>query len=199
MDHASQRETPTFLWKAVLSVFFICFCLSVTTWLLPDSFPKKWEITAFTQPPMVAFGWTQYWGVFAPNPRALQYHTTATITFEDGTTKLYEFPRTQIMSQWEKFRREKQRKLFGDNIPWPEFEQFRPAVARYLALSNANPDNQPVQITMEMHQAWIPDPDPANWTYRDRLPAHTESVSPFFVYKVAKKDLLKDPTLRKGY
>lgn len=148
---------------------------------------------------MVAFGWLQYWGVFAPNPRNLLYHTTAMITFEDGTTKLYEFPRTQMMSQWEKFCREKQRKLFSDNIPWRDGEQFRPAVARYLALSNANPSNQPVQVTMEMHQSWVTDPDPKNWTYRDRLPEHTETVSPFFVYKVAKRDLVTDPTLRQSY
>jgi len=198
-DHASERERPTLLWKAALSSFIICFCLSVSTWLLPDSTPRKFELTTFIYSPMIAFGWMQYWGVFAPNPRNLLYHTTATITFEDGSTKLYEFPRTQMMSQWEKFCREKQRKLFGDNIPWKEGELFRPAVARYLALSNANPANQPTLVTMEMHQAWVTDPDPKNWTYRDRLPPHTESVSPFFVYRVAKKDLVTDPTLRQSY
>lgn len=199
INYAPVRESPIFLWKAAISVFIICFCVVVTSWLLPAEFPKKLEITTLTYPPMVAFGWIQYWGVFAPNPRNVLYHATATITFEDGTTKLYEFPRTQMMSQWEKFCREKQRKMFSDDIPWPDYEQFRPAVARYLALSNANPNNQPVQITMEMHQAWVPDPDPANWTYRNQLPEHTESLSPFFVYRVAKKDLVTDPTLRQSY
>jgi hypothetical protein len=181
---------------------------------LPD-YPYKYgqySVTNLTWPPMVAFGWTQYWGVFAPEPREMQYHTTATITFEDGSTKLYEFPRTQMMSQWEKFCREKQRKLFGDNIPWPEHEQFRPAVARYLALSNANPANQPTQVTMEMYKSFVAQPDRSEWsyrnlfsaapkkqwTYRDRIPKHTEKSVPYFVYKVAKKDVQVDPALRQS-
>ncbi|MBS2006646.1 MAG: hypothetical protein JST01_06375 [Cyanobacteria bacterium SZAS TMP-1] len=164
--------------KTVISLFLIFFLGVVCVWLLDDDYLAaiKGPITEYSKPAMGSLGWVQYWGVFAPELRNQNYHTTAVIDFEDGTSKLYEFPNTNINQKdyFSHFGGEKKRKLFNDNISWPNYEQFRPSVARFLARANDDPANPPQTVTIYWHHAWTPPPDPKHWVYRDQLPQHTE-------------------------
>lgn len=87
-----------------------------------------------------------------------------------------------------RFGREKLRKLFGDNIPWPGYEQFRPSIARYLARANADPTNPPKRITFVFNSCTTPAPQPKTFCYRDQLPEHTNKGI-FFIYDVQPQDL----------
>lgn len=174
--------------KVLVSSFLLTFFVVVGTWLLPEWIPAKGTITSYTGPVMFTAGWTQWWTLFCPEVRNVNYHLCALIEFSDGTIKCYEFPRMEKLDLITKFRREKLRKLFGDNISWASFGQFRPSVARYLARANSDPGNPVVRVTMLLNSADTPPPDYKHWCYRDELPAHTRKAI-LFNYKVNPNDL----------
>lgn len=186
---APRRPELDPAWKKCLSAFAVFFVVVVVSWLQDDS-PVRRAMTTYTWPAMVFFEWVQHWSLFSPDVRNMIYHENAIITFEDGTAQLYEFPRTQKMDQWERFRREKLRKFFLDNVIWTSMNWgwSQPPVCRYLAKSTANATNQPEQVIMFKNENVNPPPDPKNWTYLNQLPEHIHK-SITRVYSVNSEDL----------
>lgn len=177
--------------KLGVSLFLLAFFVVVGAWLLDEDYISfKPMLTHYTKWPMTSFGWTQYWGLFSPDVRQSNYHSTALIEFADGTNKLYEFPRTLIdqTDYSTHFGGEKRRKLFGDNFLWSGYAQFWPSIARYIARANNDPTNPPRVVTFTWHYADMPAPDPAQWKYRNQMPNHTQQIIKF-CYKVTPEDL----------
>lgn len=187
LDKAPSRPKLDEFWKVILNCFFVFYLFVILTWFLDES-PLRNKLIDLTWKPMAAFGWYQSWSLFSPDVRHVIYHETAVITFEDGSTKMYEFPRTSEMSQIERFRREKLRKMYGDCMPWPGYAVFLPMFARHLAYSNANPENPPKLVTFIFNMATNPPPDGPNFVMRDNLPKHTQKVLTF-VYQVPEKEI----------
>lgn len=132
-------------------------------------------------------GLGQGWSVFAPNLRRYNPHATATITFADGSTTLYEFPRMEKMSLAEKFRKEKWRKFDVDNMPWSTAAAYHEDVARYVAREvNKDPANPPLQVALTVHWAGVP--ELPTFVPSDEFPEHDKAAS-IFIYRVRKKDL----------
>lgn len=198
LNHAACKPNLTRMWKTFLALFMLAYLLPVAFWLFRDlptemvdprpSSALKAALEAISMKCMIASGSIQHWSVFSPTLNHTIYHETAIITFRDGANKIYEFPRMAKLSYFERFKHEKLRKVFGDCIPWPGYEQFLPSVARYLAVSNDNVTNPPAMLIFEQNYNVNPKPDPNNWNYRDKLPWHTgKHVT--FVYTVRKNDL----------
>ncbi|MBU6455712.1 MAG: hypothetical protein KGS72_28335 [Cyanobacteria bacterium REEB67] len=180
--------------KAGISLFIVFFLVVVGAWLLDEDYiPFKYTVTEYTKPAMATLGWVQHWSLFSPDVREVNYHSTALIEFADGTSKLYEFPRTNIDAKdySTHFGGEKKRKLFGDNMPWPGYVQFFPSIARYLARANNDPANPPRMVTVFWHRVDTPPPDPAHWVYQNQMPKHIKQYTNF-IYKVDPKDLAAD-------
>lgn len=175
--------------RTIISLYLATFFVVVLAWLLPDKvFPEKWKFTQYTWPIMASTGWVQCWSLFSPDVRDTNVHCNAFITFKDGTSKLYEFPRTQKMDLLTKFKREKMRKLFIDNFAWPSGRPFYPSIARFIARANYDKNNPPDTVTMFFQYHDTPPPDPKNWVYRDELPEHTKQGM-LLTYKVTAQDL----------
>lgn len=119
------------------------------------------------------------WNLFGPDVRDKNVHYSSVITFADGSTKLYEFPRSQKMGYFERFQKEKQRKLFIDCLPQVFTRPMLPSVARFLFDANADPTNPPRKVVFTQH--WIDTPPPGSGVKRDNLPEHTAFQS-FFQY-----------------
>lgn len=198
LHYAVHKPRLTGMWKSLLALFMLAYWLPVCFWLFRDmpsqmvnptpSSPLKAALEAISMKCMIASGSTQHWSVFSPTLNHTIYHETAIITFRDGTNKIYEFPRMAKLSYFERFKHEKLRKIFGDCIPWPGYEQFLPSVARYLAQSNNDIANPPAMLIFEQNYNVNPKPDPNNWNYRDKLPWHTGKTITF-VYTIRKNDL----------
>ncbi|MBP6594793.1 MAG: hypothetical protein KA794_10980 [Candidatus Obscuribacter sp.] len=197
LPHNSINNAPgprvrstTNLERTVISCYLATFFIVVGTWLIPDKCaPNKWVVTQYTWPIMSSMGWTQCWTLFCPEPRDVNVNADALVHFQDGTVKIYEFPRTQKMDLLTKFRRERTRKLFVDNLCWPNISsQYLPSIARYIARANDDANNPPDMVTLLVNRHMTPLPDPKNWVYRDQLPEHTEK-SVLFTYKVQPDDL----------
>lgn len=192
---AASKPAIGGFWKVIVSSFIAIYFTSVIIWLFAE-IPFQDKLAPYSHWINIADGGVQHWSLFSPSVRHVIYHETAIVSFKDGTMKLYEFPRMEKMNHWEKFKHEKLRKLFGDCIPWPGYEAFLPSVARYLAASNQDGNNQPAMITMVFNSASNPPPDPDNWNYRDRLPFHTDKLVTF-LYAVRENDFI-DTSLPQG-
>lgn len=187
------------IWVLTISLFVVAFWIPVLFWLFrdlpladealtPPSWYLKDDLEKYCMQAMIFCGSVQCWSVFSPHLNHTIYHESAVITYRDGSSKIYEFPRMSKLSYWERFKHEKLRKVFGDCIPWPGYEPFLPSVARFLALSNCDRNNQPEIVSFVFNSAINPRPDRANWNYRDNLPFHTDK-SITFVYSVRDSDL----------
>jgi hypothetical protein len=120
--------------------------------------------------------------------RTINVHMNAVITFSDGSTKIYEFPRMEKLDLAGRFQKEKMRKLCEDVLPWAGFEEFLPAVARYIARANLNPDNPPIMVTISHNWTNMPPPDPKHWVMRDHWPPHGHHYTNL-IYVVPEQDL----------
>jgi len=187
------------VWAVLISAFIFAFYLPVLFWLFrdlpradganpPPSSYVKGTLESYCTKAMIFCGSVQCWSVFSPQLNHTIYHETAVITYRDGASKIYEYPRMSKINYWERFKHEKLRKVFGDCIPWEGYEPFLPSVSQHLALSNANKNNQPEIITLVFNSSSNPKPDPKNWNYRDKLPFHTDK-SATFVYSVRDQDV----------
>ena len=195
LNNAPLKPLPESSWKAFINCFAVFFIVVVLAWFLPESNFKSTALK-FTEKPMQVLGWYQHWGLFSPLVRTNIYHETAIITFKDGSSKIYEYPRMDKMSLWEKFRREKLRKMFSDCMPWPGYNVLLPVFARHLAQSNNNPKNPPTSISYIFNWATNPDPVKERIVSRDNLPKHTNKEITF-VYHISESDLNETLTINK--
>lgn len=186
---APRRAALDPAWKKCLSAFAVFFIVVVCTWLQDDG-PIRDKMTPFTWPAMVFFEWVQHWSLFSPGVRNINYHETAVITFQDGSARLYEFHNPQKKTYWERFKHEKLRKMFLDNIIWTSmgWQWAQPPVCRYLANCVSDVKNQPEYVTMIWNNIPTPPPDEKNWTKTTNLPQHTFKEVTIF-YPVSPDDL----------
>ncbi|MEA2554504.1 MAG: hypothetical protein QOJ65_2680 [Fimbriimonadaceae bacterium] len=99
-------------------------------------------------------GFWQYWDMFSPNPASIDFYGTATITYKDGTRKLYQYPRMYTMGTTEKYVSERYRKFY-ERAHLEDFKWIWPTFAQRVALlTYKDPANPPVKIVLTRH--WLP-------------------------------------------
>ena len=106
------------------------------------------------------FGLWQGWSVFE-KPRKYNGYLTATITFKDGSTKEWEFPRMEKLGIVEKMFKERYRRWSNDCVSDESKPYLWPDATRYIARLHANPNNPPVTVSIVRHWEWIPEPGQA--------------------------------------
>jgi len=185
--HAVLQPPLSEMRQALLIAMIVLYFYCISIWISIDGPFKNWVLTGL-RPIMVAVGFIQAWNLFSPEVRNVNLHMNAVITFADGSTKNYEFPRMEKLDLLGRFQKEKMRKLFVDNLSWPGFEEFLPAVARFIARANLNPANQPVMVTISRNWTRMPPPDLKNWVPRDQWRLHGYHMVNL-IYMVKEQDL----------
>ena len=174
--------------KGFISFLVLFYFGTIAVWNLPDCLLKR-KIIDTLRIPVDCLAIEQTWNMFAPAVRQTNYHLVALITFADGSSKLYEFPRMEMMEPVERYGKEKMRKLFIDNVPTTQFEGYLPDICASLARANYDGKNPPALITVTLKMADIPEPnEAAPPPPRFDMPARTKSEI-LIVYKVQKHDL----------
>jgi|AGTN01.2.fsa_nt_gi hypothetical protein len=172
--------------KYLLSIFVVVYFLVAN--LIATANLDRYKTSSFkpiVHSIAVLFGIDQIWAVFG-DFRPMSYHSSAMITFGDGTQRLYEFPRFDKMSESEKFRHSKLRMIFYDFMANQKGEPFRPAIAQYIAKCNANPLNQPTFMTFYFNYYDIPAPTPSTFLERSKATNQIHrNKQPYFVYSVS--------------
>lgn len=143
--------------KALINLFIAFHLVALTLWGLPESQFR----TAAIKPFRAYLNWSGLWNgwnMFAPNPLALNSQIDATVTFQDGTTANWEFPRMERLSPGERFRKERFRK-WRERIRLDMYSVAHVSTARYVAKQlYSDPRNPPVQVTLTRRWADIPAP-----------------------------------------
>jgi hypothetical protein len=172
-------------YRLLISLFILFYFTSVTIGLLPDS-PLRSRVIDWSWMVDSLLGVEQNWQMFCPTVRDLNFHISAIITFADGTSTLWEFPRFDNTSFWFCFTRSRLRKQLNDNLIWDDFASFHPAIARYIARCYVDPKNQPVKVSLAYN--WFKVPPIEEAPDRLHLPQHIHRYT-FFVYAVRPEDL----------
>jgi hypothetical protein len=173
--------------KIFLSVMMIFYYIVAGFWNSPGG-PLRDLAFKYLRIPTDLFAFEQTWNMFGPPLRLWNGHYFATITFADGSSRICEFPRMEKMNLWEKFKREKLRKLFIDNLPNPDFRSYMPFMCATIALANANPVNQPVLVCLTFKWGNLPELDENKYAppyqYAEHIYSRTDCV-----YRVKPEDL----------
>lgn len=101
----------------LVSVFVAIHITLMVTSGLPDRSAVGDAILRKLEFYQVFFGLDQTWSMFAPNPASVNSYLDAVITFTDGSTEKWTFPRSSRMSPWDRFTAgERVRKYQQENL-----------------------------------------------------------------------------------
>lgn len=138
-------------------------------------------------PPVIDYvmvtGFWQYWDMFAPNPVSSDFYGDAIVTFKDGTTKVFDYPRIEKMPILNKYAGERYRKFF-ERVRQEEFSYLWPQFGLRIAQQmDTVPGNPPVSVKLRRNWIDIQPPGRPQWKeYRHFI---------FFEYIVDQRALTK--------
>ena len=154
--------------------------ISDGTLLVNERYVKTSPLKYYT----LSTGFWQYWDMFSPNPASIDFYGTATITYQNGSTILYHYPRMYELSIPAKYVNERYRKFYerahteDDRYMWPVF-------AQRIALKNfTDPNNPPVRVVLTRH--WLPIAAPGKPQQEDYNSYN------YYTYTVDQKQMRKD-------
>ncbi len=180
----SNIEYPPLRFRLFMTVVLSFYLFCIILILSPDSALRN-QLYKPVYPFLSALGFWQSWNVFAPTIRTENFHLLATITFIDGTTALWEFPRQDLLTGVEQMRAERFRKWANDRIRYHEYGFLQPDAARYIARLHHTESALPKTVDLTFFS--IPIPPPTEGVDK-ALPEHTRHKT-FFVYEVQPEDL----------
>jgi hypothetical protein len=178
----STKQTASEIFLSVISLSYFC---GTAILLSPDSTWKS-ALSKTVQPVWDFCGLRQRWSMFSPRLRKKNLHTVAVVTFEDGTLMLWEAPRMERLRRWDGFRLERFRKWSADYLPWDQYKERWPDLARSIGRLNYNAQNKPNFFALHSYSIEIPETETRELS-RSNLPVHTK-YDTIFTYKYSDKD-----------
>ena len=104
------------MFRSALAILAMTYMIGATSWSMPDGFPLKNVIDARFRPFFQWSGLWQGWDMFAPQPRDEDIFVSAEIWYADGTSETRKLTRMIEMPYLERYRKERWRKFFNDNL-----------------------------------------------------------------------------------
>lgn len=179
--HAEFKRPRLMLSKRILSLFCFLFFVSAQLIAFSHSENLKPYLRPYTRPVAVGLGIEQMWLMFSPDVRRTNYHSNAVFTFQDGTTRLYEFPRMDKRDYADRFFHFRLQKLFDDVMANPVGKPYRPSIAEYLISCFETPQNKVERVNFIFNYANTPKLDGNKVPRRSDLPEHY-TKSNYFEY-----------------
>lgn len=166
----TSRNAP--LWLKLLVGFHVVATLS---WSLPRSAPgvireqvkpagldwvtyfnDKYLRVSPIQQYMLSTGLWQSWDMFAPNPTNADVWCDALVEHKDGRVGVFQYPRVYLESYPWKYVKERYRKYY-ERAHLDDFAFMREPFAKRVALLSQDDPNDPVvKITLRRHYVQIP-------------------------------------------
>lgn len=149
-------------WKRrIINGFLIWHAFALFIWLVPGNSAIVQACVGMVRPYMVVTAFAQNWSMFSPNPDHMDVYLEAKITYADGETRFWDFPRMVHMNYVRRYEEERWRKMTevathgGNHNLWP-------SLARYAArVNDFDPQNPPVSVELIQHSRIIPPPGQA--------------------------------------
>jgi len=181
-----KTPTPALSRRVRLAISaFIAFNLfAIIGWSVPMDSPLIDRCRRLVRPYLLYTGLFQKWDMFAPDPSKLNNYVAAVITYSDGTSSSWEFPRMENLGYIDKYFKERYRKYANDCLNLDMYSALWPDAARYIARLNTRPSNPPVAVDLVRHWYIVQPPGP-----NGEEPAVPWNQYPFFRYIVNPGDL----------
>jgi hypothetical protein len=144
-----------FFLKVIVSAFIIFHLALITCWLFPNH-PIEQAINSTFTNYIVFCGLDQGYGVFAPNPRSINVHLEAVITYADGTVRLWQYPRLERMNLWQKMIKERYRKYGNDNLAWTSDTRLLADLGRYVARLSSDQNHRAAMVSLIRYSIAMP-------------------------------------------
>ncbi|MBY0546576.1 MAG: hypothetical protein K2W95_04750 [Candidatus Obscuribacterales bacterium] len=153
-----SSSTNSKLPRAAVSCFIAAYATGIGLWLCP---PSLWRdnIVRHYEPLILWMGLWQDFAMFAPDPRKINLHIEALITYSDGSTVAYTFPRMEKLDLGTRILKERYRKYANDFLNWDKDKILWGDAARFVARSHFKPDKCPVTVELIRYWAEIPPPE----------------------------------------
>lgn len=158
MARAAQRKNKQVvslvfaLPKWLVSAFIIWQILLAALWLLPQSALQQGMLLVMQRYMWATACW-QNWQMFAPNPASQDVYMEANVTYRDGMSHVWVFPRMIKQSFLQRYQDERFRKMI-ENAHLDSNRAIWPYVARFAAIANnKTPHSDPV-VQVELVRLW---------------------------------------------
>src|SRR5690242_15209139 len=96
--------------RAALTGFIAFHLFTILCWAVPSESPLANACRSFVRPYVLWAGLFQKWQMFAPNPMRLDNFVLATVTFRDGSSTVWPFPRMENLGLIQRYEKERYRK-----------------------------------------------------------------------------------------
>lgn len=170
--------------KPAISAFIIMFVYATALWLMAP-FPARDALLRPLFPYIFYVGMWQQYDAFAPSPRMTNIDITAVVTYADGSTTIWQYPRVETMGFLQRMQKERFRKYGYDYLNWEDYEYLCPDFCRWVARMHNKDGKTPLAVALERHEATIPPPDQG----MGKPPPPHDFTFQFFKYEVKPEDL----------
>ncbi len=146
-------------WKRrAVNLFILWQMFAVFIWLVPGNSAVVQALVGVVRPYMIITAMAQSWSMFSPNPDKMDVYLEAKITYANGQTKSWEFPRMAHLNYVKRIEEERWRKMTEVVTHGGNHQLWRP-LARYAArVNDTDPRNPPVKVELFQHMRVIPPP-----------------------------------------
>lgn len=176
----------------LLSLFILLHLYAMVFWGLPRSNFRSLAVSP-VEGYVSTIGLWHSWDMFSPDPLAVVVHVQARIRFQDGSSTTWHFPRMEELGLWERFQKERYRKL-RERLRLDAYANGWDDLARHVARLHDTPHNRPVQVILT--RLWEPIPPPTrtggrpdDYQPRPARPGPLTNQYDFHRYTVRPEDL----------
>ena len=152
--------------RRAVNLFLIWHLFALTIWLIPGNSAIVQFFVGTVRPYLTVTAFAQSWSMFSPYPDRMDVYLEARITYANGRTRSWEYPRMVHMNYVKRYEEERWRKM-TEVVTHGGNHELWPALARYAArINNPDPQNPPVSVELFQHSRNVPPPG-------QRIPPYT--------------------------
>ena len=126
--------------RVAINLFLGFHILFIACWCLPLYAPMFTLCRNLVRPYFLWSGLFQSWDTFAPTPWSANSYVEAIVIYQDGSRKIWPFPRMEQLTLHDRYFKERYRK-FEENLQNDKNDALWPDVARYIARANGTAAN----------------------------------------------------------
>jgi hypothetical protein len=168
--------------RAAINIFLIFHMVAISAWCIPSTSALILRFRERIRPYMVWSGMFQSWDMFSPQPESANSYFEAIVIYKDGSSRLWPFPRMELLSLTRRYFKERYRK-YEQNLQDRDDAALWPDAARYVARLNTNPSNPAQKVMLVIRWSDVIPPTP------DKSDHGPWNVDVFYNYVVQPEDL----------
>jgi hypothetical protein len=165
-----------------INAFLIFHIIAISCWAIPINTPLTDACKNFLRPYFVWSGVFQSWDMFSPNPKSKNVYLEAVVIYKDGSTRMWTFPRMEMLSLTERVFQERYRK-YEEILSSNQFSDLWPDATRRIARLNNYGASPPRRVMLVLRWSDIIPREDGGY---DRGPWNFDV---FYSYEVKPEDL----------